>query len=50
MKVPLSSGYLLIRGGDTSFFLVARSKETFALPIETSDAEVFQGGCTGGET
>ncbi|GAB7014945.1 hypothetical protein [Methanogenium cariaci] len=42
MKVPLSSGYLLIRG-DTSFFLVARSKETFALPIETSDAEVFQG-------
>ncbi len=42
MKVLLSSGYLLVRGG-ASFFLVARSKETFALPIETTDAEVFQG-------
>ncbi len=42
MKVPLSCGYLLIRGG-SSFFLVARSPETFALPIETTDAEVFQG-------
>ena len=42
MKVPLFSGYLLIRGG-ASFFLVARAPETFALPIETTDAEVFQG-------
>jgi len=42
MNVPLSSGYLLIRGG-ASFFLIARSPETFALPIETTDAEVFQG-------
>ena len=42
MNVPLSCGYLLIRGG-ASFFLIARSPETFALPIETKDAEVFQG-------
>jgi len=42
MRVPLSDGYLLIRG-TSSFFLVARTPETFALPIETTDAEVFQG-------
>lgn len=42
MKIPLSDGYLLIRG-KSSFFLVARAPDTFALPIETTDAEVFQG-------
>lgn len=42
MRVPLSDGYLLIRE-QTSFFLVARAPETFALPIETTDGEVFQG-------
>jgi hypothetical protein len=42
MKVPLSCGYLLIRGG-ISFFLIARSPDTFALPLETVDGEVFQG-------
>jgi len=42
MRLLLSCGYLLIRGG-ASFFLVARSPETFALPIETTDSEVFQG-------
>ncbi|WAI02248.1 hypothetical protein [Methanogenium organophilum] len=42
MRVPLSCGYLLIRG-ESSFFLVARAPDTFALPIETNDAEVFQG-------
>lgn len=42
MRVPLSDGYLLIRG-KSSFFLVGRTPDTFALPIETTDAEVFQG-------
>lgn len=42
MNVPLSCGYLLIRGG-ASFFLIARSPDTFALPLETVDREVFQG-------
>ncbi len=42
MNVPLSCGYLLIRGG-ASFFLIARSPDTFALPIETAEGEVFQG-------
>lgn len=42
MKVPLSCGYLIIRG-KSSFILIARSRDTFALPIETTDAEVFQG-------
>ena len=42
MNIPLASGLLLIRG-DTSFFLIGRAKDRFALPIETTDAEVFQG-------
>ena len=42
MNVPLSCGYLLIRGG-ASFFLIARSPDTFALPLQTFDGEVFQG-------
>jgi hypothetical protein len=42
MNIPLASGLLLIRG-ETSFFLIGRATEQFALPIETTDAEVFQG-------
>lgn len=42
MNIPLSCGYLLIRGG-ASFFLIARSPDTFALPLQTFDGEVFQG-------
>jgi hypothetical protein len=42
MNIPLASGLLLIRG-DASFFLIGRAKDRFALPIETTDAEVFQG-------
>ena len=42
MNIPLESGLLLIRG-TSSFLLIGRAKERFALPIETTDAEVFQG-------
>ncbi|MBT8508283.1 hypothetical protein AZH53_07680 [Methanomicrobiaceae archaeon CYW5] len=42
MNIPLESGLLLIRG-TSSFFLIGRAMERFALPIETTDAEVFQG-------
>ncbi len=42
MNIPLASGLLLIRG-NASFFLIGRAKEQFALPIETTDTEVFQG-------
>jgi len=42
MKYPLEDGLLLIRG-NSSFLLVGKAKEQFALCIETSKEEICQG-------